>query len=61
MQTPVKVDYGVQSYPFVGESVKRWQSINPLVSSEKVPGSHCFMQQDPAAAAARVKAFLLGA
>ena len=61
VQTPVKVDYGDQSYPFVGESVKRWQGINPRVSSEQVPGSHCFMQQDPLAAAERVRAFLLGA
>lgn len=59
VHTPVKVDYGEQSYPFVGESVKRWQGINPLIQSERVPGSHCFMQQDPVAAAARVKAFLL--
>lgn len=60
VQTPVKIDYGDHSYPFVAESVKRWQGINPQIGSEQVPGSHCFMQQDPAAAAARIGGFLLG-
>lgn len=59
VRVPVKVDYGDSSYPFVGESVRRWQQRNPLVSAEQVPGSHCFMQQNPAEAAARVTAFLL--
>lgn len=60
VQTPVKVDYGDKSYPFLAKSVKRWLGINPLIRGEQVPGSHCFMQQDPAAAAQRIKAFLLG-
>ncbi len=59
VKTPVRVEYGEASYPFVAAAVKRWQTINPAVSSARVPGGHCFMQQYPEAAAERVKTFFL--
>ena len=59
VQTPVKVDYGDKTFPFIASSVKRWLASNPLVRAEQVAGGHCFMQQDPPAAAQRIKAFLL--
>jgi len=59
VRTPVNVEYGAQTYPFVASAVQRWRSINPLIGAEQVPGGHCFMQQDPPAAARRIKAFLL--
>jgi surfactin synthase thioesterase subunit len=53
------VEYGEKSFPFIARSVKRWQGSKPLITSEQVPGGHCYMQEDPAAAARRIKAFLL--
>ena len=59
VRIPVNVEYGAQTYPFVASAVHRWRSINPWISVAQVPGGHCFMQQDPPAAARRIKAFLL--
>jgi pimeloyl-ACP methyl ester carboxylesterase len=59
VNVPVKVEYGEKSFPFIARSVKRWQGSKPLITSEQVPGGHCYMQEDPAAAARRIKAFLL--
>lgn len=59
VHTPVKVEYGGQSYPFVAKSVQRWSGSNAAVRAEQVPGGHCFMQQDPLGSAQRIKAFLL--
>ena len=60
VQTPVKVEYGEKGFPFIARAVKRWSADKPLILGERVPGGHCYMQQDPTAAAERVKAFLLG-
>ncbi|MDX5371858.1 MAG: alpha/beta hydrolase [Pseudomonadaceae bacterium] len=57
--TPSLLLYGDRTYPFVGQSAKRLAGLNPAVSSEEVAGGHCFMQERPAEAAARVRAFLL--
>jgi len=59
VQVPIKVDFAEQSFPFVAKSVQRWLAINGQVVAEKVAGNHCFMQQDPALAARRIKDFLL--
>lgn len=58
VQTPVRIEYGEKTFPFIRHSVRRWQGINPAISAERVAGGHCYMQQDPAAAAGRIKAFL---
>ncbi|HBP1694714.1 TPA: alpha/beta hydrolase, partial [Pseudomonas aeruginosa] len=57
--TPTRVLYGDRTYPFVAKSVARWCSLNPQVSAHAVVGGHCFMQEDPADAAERVRDFLL--
>ena len=56
VQTPVKIDYGDQ-LPVCCRIGQTLAGINPQIGSEQVPGSHCFMQQDPAAAAARIGRF----
>ena len=59
VQTPTQVIYGACTYPFVARSVSRWCAINGNVSAQVVEGGHCFMQQDSAGSAERVRAFLL--
>ncbi|MEX5340402.1 alpha/beta fold hydrolase [Pseudomonas sp. I2] len=58
IRTPTHILHGEQSYPFVAHSVRRLAAINPQVSAQQVPGGHCFMQEDPVAAAEQVLAFL---
>lgn len=59
IQTPTQVLYGERSYPFVAKSVARCCASNPYFSGQVVAGGHCFMQEFPAASAARVRDFLL--
>ena len=61
VSTPVEVLYGQQTYPFVVQSVARWCAGNSHVRAQVVAGGHCFMQQQPAQSAERVRQFLLGA
>ncbi|MNH21197.1 Alpha/beta hydrolase family protein [compost metagenome] len=58
IQTPTRVLYGEQTYPFVPHSVKRLVALNPNVTAQQVAGGHCFMQEDPAMTAASVLSFL---
>ncbi|MEO4049154.1 alpha/beta hydrolase [Pseudomonas sp. CAU 1711] len=58
ISTPTLLLHGDKTYPFVGQSARRLAGLNAAVSIEEVPGGHCFMQEDPADAAARVRAFL---
>lgn len=60
IQTPTLVLYGEHTYPFVPHSVNRLASLNTHVEARRVPGGHCFMQEDPAMAAEQVQAFLQG-
>ena len=57
--TPLLLEYGSESYPFVAASAKRLATAHPTMQAVQVPGGHCYMQQDPAAAARRVREFLL--
>ena len=57
--TPMLLEYGSESYPFVAASAKRLATAHPTMQAVQVPGGHCYMQQDPAAAARRVREFLL--
>ncbi|MDZ4016906.1 alpha/beta fold hydrolase [Pseudomonas sichuanensis] len=59
ISTPTRVLYGEHTYPFVPHSVQRLARLNSQVSAQQVAGGHCFMQEDPAAAAEQVVAFLL--
>lgn len=61
VQTPLLMLYGAETFPFVIKSAALWAHSNSNVRTEQVGGGHCFMQQDPAAAAQQVRAFLLTA
>ena len=52
--TPTHIIYGDKTYPFVGRSAKRVTRLNPHMSSEVVPGGHCFMLERPEHTAERV-------
>jgi pimeloyl-ACP methyl ester carboxylesterase len=58
IRVPVLFLRGAQSYPFfpLAERWARW--LNPSVQIEQLPGGHCFMQEDPAAAHGAVAGFL---
>ncbi|MBC7211990.1 MAG: alpha/beta hydrolase, partial [Pseudomonas sp.] len=58
IQTPMRILYGEQTYPFVPHSVQRLAGLNAQVSGQQVAGGHCFMQEDPSMAAEQVLAFL---
>ncbi|WP_248919534.1 alpha/beta fold hydrolase [Pseudomonas entomophila] len=60
IQTPTRILYGQHTYPFVPHSVRRLAELNAQVTAQQVAGGHCFMQEDPAAAAEQVVAFLQG-
>ena len=59
--TPTLVLHAQQTFPFVTESVRRWEATNPNVETCVVPGGHCFMQEAPADTAERIHAFLMAA
>lgn len=59
VKTPTRVLYGENTYPFVSSAVSRWCMSNPHASAQRVPGGHCFMQEQPKKAAALVRDFLL--
>lgn len=59
VQAPVLMLYGADTFPFVIKSAALWRKSNSNLQTEQVDGGHCFMQQHPASAAARVRAFLL--
>lgn len=60
LATPTLILHGEASYPFVARSVARLCALNGHVSAQVVEGGHCFMQEDPDAAAERVADFLGG-
>ncbi|QXI36474.1 alpha/beta fold hydrolase [Pseudomonas xantholysinigenes] len=58
IQTPTQILHGEHTYPFVPHSARRLAELNRQVSVRQVAGGHCFMQEDPAAAAEQIVAFL---
>lgn len=60
IQTPVRLIHGTDTYPFVRQSATRLAARNRQVTVERLPGGHCFMQEDSRLAGERVKGFLLG-
>lgn len=58
ISVPTRVVYGSQTYPYVQASAIRLAALNPHVSAQTVAGGHCFMQENPEAAAQEVLAFL---
>ncbi|MFO7704865.1 MAG: alpha/beta hydrolase [Halopseudomonas sp.] len=59
VRTPTLLVHGDKTYPFVAQSARRLAAINTQVSVSSLPGGHCFMQQDAARSAERVRGFLL--
>ena len=49
---------GNSSYPFMGATMRRAARSNPRVSTERIAGGHCFMQEQPQASARRVLDYL---
>lgn len=58
VSVPTDVVMGAASYPFALRAAWRWGERNPQVRLHAVPGSHCWMQADPAGSAARLRALL---
>lgn len=58
VRVPVQVLYGSRTYDFVSASAQAWQQRHTLVRALKVPGGHCFMQEDARACANRALRFL---
>lgn len=52
--TPIHIIYGDKTYTFVGKSARRAARVNPRLSSEVVPGGHCFMLERPEETAERI-------
>lgn len=59
VRTPTLVLHARKTFPFVAESVARWQDINDAVEARQVEGGHCFMQEHPDTAATLVRDYLL--
>lgn len=59
LDRPTLLLHGERSFPFVARAARHAPRLNPQVRATAVPGGHCFMQEHPADAAARVRDFLL--
>jgi len=59
VRTPTLVLRAQHTFPFVHEGVRQWQAIQPDLQVTIQPGGHCFMQEDPTAAAQAVLSGLL--
>ena len=55
---PVLFVRGAQSYEFFPWTERVIARLNPRIERRQLPGGHCFMQEDPQAAAALIKDFL---
>jgi pimeloyl-ACP methyl ester carboxylesterase len=60
VRTPTLVLHATHTFPFVTESLQRWQQVNDAVQGQAFKGGHCFMQERPEDAAQCVQDFLLG-
>ena len=58
LAVPTDVVMGRGSYPFALRAAGRWARRNPAVRLQQVPGSHCWMQADPAASTALLRRLL---
>ena len=58
IRIPVLYLYGAQSYDFIPKSAELIRPLIPGIVVQTLPGGHCFMQQDPAAASDAVRGFL---
>jgi pimeloyl-ACP methyl ester carboxylesterase len=51
--------HGEHTFDFVLNSARQWADTNPNVRITPMQGGHCFMQEQPEAAAAAIVRFLL--
>ncbi|MEW6167621.1 MAG: alpha/beta hydrolase [Pseudomonadota bacterium] len=58
VDVPILFLHGAGSYPFMAPSARKAKCANPRVEARALPGGHCFMLEDPPAAAAVVRRFL---
>ncbi len=58
IEVPVLFLYGSSSLSFFPRAAKLARNLNPHVTVQTLPGGHCFMQEDPGAAAEAVRRFL---
>lgn len=58
VRTPTLLLHAEQTFPFVSESARRWRDLNDAVQVGQMSGGHCFMQEQPAAAAQAIAGFL---
>ena len=58
VKVPILFLRGTTSYEFFPWAERLARRANPAITFQQLPGWHCFMQEDPAAASAAVKAFL---
>ncbi len=58
ISVPVLYLHGASSYDFFPASARRAQKLNPQIRVQTLPGGHCFMQENPAAATQAVRDFL---
>lgn len=58
IDVPVLFLHGAASYPFLPPAARLARRANPRIEVASLPGQHCFMQEDPAAAQAAVAEFL---
>lgn len=54
VKAPVDVMYGDKTFSFVLKALPKLVKANPMFSAHEMPGSHCFMQEDPAASTAKM-------
>ena len=59
IRVPTLIIHGQDSFPFVGPSASRAALANTSIQTQLTEGGHCFMQEDPARAAALVRGYLL--
>lgn len=59
VRVPTLLLHGLSTMPFVPASAARAAQLSASIRVAGVDGGHCFMQQHPAEAAARIRAFLL--
>ena len=58
IKVPILYLHGASSYDFFAASARLARKLNPGVVVQTLPGGHCFMQEDPSAAATAVRSFL---
>lgn len=54
VRDPVTILYGDKTFGFLLKALPKLRKTNPMFDMIEMPGSHCFMQEDPAASSAKI-------